>query len=489
MALTLALVIGWQAPAGAAPAGPATPTALSATNGMTSISLTWRQPATGARPVSFRVYEVDAGAGSGVVVARNTTTYATIANLGFGSTHTYRVTAVDAAGRESAPSAPVTRQAFVGGVPPCGGIAPSSLTVTALTASAVSLAWSNEVPQHEVGGPVVVLRDGEPVIQTTLDSARIGGLAPGTAYGFQVARRDCHGQTHPSQAVTVTTPDGPSARPAAPTGLAAGTRTTTTIALTWTAVPLAAAYRVYEGGVRVATTSTPGVVLRGLWRDTGHQYTVAAVDAAGSESAQSAPTHASTQPCPESAVPAPTALTAVALSASSVRLSWTQVFPASSFTVYRLGAGAPQPIATTRVPSTMVTGLPSATTARFAVAADATACGPSGMSAPATVTTAAGPAARPAAPTGLSVVSQAPNFDFTGTVTLGWVQPPGGASPVAYRLYEGASLFATTSTTGVTLRLPGGPTHQVTAVAVDAAGNESAPSAPVVFTVPFFPPP
>ena len=106
--------VALAAPAAGAHAAPAptSPVQLAATNGSSSISLTWSQPSGGSRAVAFRVYE------GGVVVARNTTTYASIRGLGFSSTHTYTVTAVDADGHESPPSAPVTRQVWVGGAAP-----------------------------------------------------------------------------------------------------------------------------------------------------------------------------------------------------------------------------------------------------------------------------------------------------------------------------------------------------------------------------------
>ncbi|HEU5108017.1 MAG TPA: hypothetical protein VFT95_05620, partial [Micromonosporaceae bacterium] len=226
--LAVIAVLLLSAPAPPPPV-PAAPVALTATNGASSISLTWAQPATGTRPVSFRVYE------GTTVVARNTTTGVTVVDLAFGSTHTYRVTAVDARGRESAPSAPVTRSAMLSGVPPCGMVAPTGLAVTAVTATAVSLSWSTEIPQFEQPGPLVVLRDGVEVRETSLGSARIGGLTPATAYAFQVARRDCHGMLHPGQPVTVTTAAGAPARVGTPSAPVVGARTATSIALSWTA--------------------------------------------------------------------------------------------------------------------------------------------------------------------------------------------------------------------------------------------------------------
>ena len=292
--LIACLVVGGLAsPAWADPSGPATPTGLNATNSVSSITLSWTQPATGDRATHFRVYE------AGTVVARNTTTRATVRNLAFGSSHTYQVTAVDSAGRESVPSAPVTRSAFTGGPVACGITVPSGFTATEVTASSVSLSWSNAIPFFDMPGTIVVLENSAVILQTTLSSARIGGLAPSSTHTYQVARRDCSGGLHASPPITVTTAPGGPQRPAPPTGMAVGARTNTSIALSWTAQPSAdpaVAYAVYEGASAVTITPSTSTVLNGLLRDTAHEYRVAAVDAAGNESALSAP--AQPRPCP-----------------------------------------------------------------------------------------------------------------------------------------------------------------------------------------------
>jgi fibronectin type 3 domain-containing protein len=481
----VALVAGGiAAPARADQPVPTSPTNLTATNDSASITLTWNQPTTAARPMSFRVYEGSA------IVARNTTTHVMVRNLGFGSTHTYSITAVGGDGRESVPSAPVTRRVLTGGAFACGLTVPSGFAVTDVTASAVSLSWSNAIPFYDRQGTLVVLENSAVILTTTLDSARIAGLAPASTHTFQVARRDCQGQLHASAPLTVTTAQGGSARPAAPTALTVGTRGASSIALSWTGqvgIDPAVGYAVYEGANRIATTSSTARVLTGLWRDTTHEYTVAALDSAGNESAHSLPVQTATLPCAGS-VPAPMGLTATATAPSSVSLSWVQITEATSFTVYAIAAdGQPTgPVITTATTSAMVTGLPSSTVVRYAVVAG-TGCGQSPLSTPAVATTLAGPNARPTPPTGLQVVSRTPNPDFTGTVTLAWTQPTGDDSPVSFRLYEGSSVFSAGAAAGVTLRLPGGPTHSVTVVAVDAAGNESPQSPPVVFTVPFIP--
>jgi hypothetical protein len=136
----------------------------------------------------------------------------------------------------------------------------------------------------------------------------------------------------------------------------------------------------------------------------------------------------------------------------------------------------------------MVTGLPSATTFRFSVASQPGGCGTSAQSQTVTVTTPSGPAARPVAPTGLTVTGNMPSGNVTN-VTLSWSQPASADPPVGYRLYEGATVLGTSQGTTTTLQLPSGPQHVVSVVAVDAAGNESAASAPVTFTAMYIPPP
>ncbi|WP_329582074.1 carbohydrate binding domain-containing protein [Kitasatospora sp. NBC_01250] len=111
-------------PGGGPAQSPATPTglAVSATT-PASIALTWSEPATGSAAVSYRVYEGSA------VVATSSTTAATVTGLAAGSSHSYTVTALDAAGHESAPSAPVTASTPSGGGPVGSSWHPSYLAI------------------------------------------------------------------------------------------------------------------------------------------------------------------------------------------------------------------------------------------------------------------------------------------------------------------------------------------------------------------------
>ncbi|MCX4747623.1 carbohydrate binding domain-containing protein [Kitasatospora sp. NBC_01287] len=97
-------------PGGGPAQGPATPTGLAVSaSTASSISLAWTEPGTGSAATSYQVRE------GSTVVATSTATAATVTGLAAGTSHTYTVTALDAAGHASAASAPVTASTRSGG--------------------------------------------------------------------------------------------------------------------------------------------------------------------------------------------------------------------------------------------------------------------------------------------------------------------------------------------------------------------------------------
>ncbi|MFC9121475.1 chitinase [Streptomyces sp. NPDC057067] len=93
--------------------------------------------------------------------------------------------------------------------------------------------------------------------------------------------------------VEVTGPDGgggtdpgPSI-PGAPAGLAVGTTTSSSVALTWNAVSGATGYTVYRDGTKATTSTGTSATVTGLAADTAYQFSVSATNAAG-ESVKSA---------------------------------------------------------------------------------------------------------------------------------------------------------------------------------------------------------
>ncbi|UXY30262.1 chitinase [Streptomyces sp. HUAS TT20] len=85
----------------------------------------------------------------------------------------------------------------------------------------------------------------------------------------------------------------PGQPPAAPTGLKVGTVTSSSVALSWTAVTGATGYTVYRDGVKDRTVSGTSATVSGLTPSTAYGFQVAAVNDAG-ESAKSATVTATT---------------------------------------------------------------------------------------------------------------------------------------------------------------------------------------------------
>ncbi|WP_086827371.1 chitinase [Streptomyces sp. NRRL B-24572] len=94
--------------------------------------------------------------------------------------------------------------------------------------------------------------------------------------------------------------------PATPAGLAAGTVTSSSVALSWGAVSGATAYKVYRDGANPQTVTGTSTTITGLTADTAYQFQVSATNSAG-ESAKSAAVSArtakATDPGPGPAVP------------------------------------------------------------------------------------------------------------------------------------------------------------------------------------------
>ncbi|MFF8379177.1 chitinase [Streptomyces sp. NPDC015661] len=81
--------------------------------------------------------------------------------------------------------------------------------------------------------------------------------------------------------------------PTAPTGLTAGSPTSTSVPLSWTAVSGATSYHVYQGTTRIQTVTTPSATVSGLTASTPYTFQVTAVNSAG-ESPKSAAVTATT---------------------------------------------------------------------------------------------------------------------------------------------------------------------------------------------------
>jgi chitodextrinase len=244
----------------------------------------------------YLVYNADTGS----IIATTTTTSFTHSGLVPGTTHNYRVSAFDVVPNHSPWTDPPVS---VTTLPP-DTIAPS--TPTELLASAVSslqinLSWTASTDNVKVTH-YIVRRNGVQVATPATTSFADTGLSAATTYGYTVAARDAAGNISPnSTSVSVTIAD--TTPPSTPTGLSATAAGSTGANLSWSASTdnvAVTGYIVRRNGVQVATPATTSYADTGLSAVTTYSYTVAARDAAGNISPNSASVSVTTPPLPPS---------------------------------------------------------------------------------------------------------------------------------------------------------------------------------------------
>src|SRR5207237_405229 len=196
-------------------------------------------------------------------------------------------------GHASAQSASksATTQAAPDTTPPS---VPTGLTGTAVSATQINLTWNASTDNVAVTSYQVYLNDAM-IANTAVTSFQHTGLTAGTTYNYRVSAADAvpnySGWT--ATPVSATTPAAPdTTAPSTPTGLLASATSSSQINLSWSASTdnvAVTGYKVFRNGVQIATTSALSYVNTGLSPATTYSFTVAAFDAAGNSSAQSAP--------------------------------------------------------------------------------------------------------------------------------------------------------------------------------------------------------
>jgi chitodextrinase len=148
----------------------------------------------------------------------------------------------------------------------------------------------------------IVRRNGVQVATPATTSFADTGLSAATTYSYTVAARDAAGNISPnSTSVSVTIAD--TTPPSTPTGLSATAAGSTGANLSWSASTdnvAVTGYIVRRNGVQVATPATTSYADTGLSAVTTYSYTVAARDAAGNISPNSASVSVTTPPLPPS---------------------------------------------------------------------------------------------------------------------------------------------------------------------------------------------
>ncbi|HZH21977.1 MAG TPA: fibronectin type III domain-containing protein, partial [Geodermatophilus sp.] len=379
-------------------------------------------------------------------------------------TYSYALVAVDTHGNRSAPSAAVA-------VTPTDLTAPAAPTgLTAVRGDGqVTLSWAANTEPDLAG--YVVLRDGAELATVPGTSYVDSGPAADGTHAYAVVAVDTHGNRSGATAAVVETP-GDRTAPEAPTGLTASAGDGR-VTLTWSANPEPdlAGYLVLRDGAVVATVPTPAYTDTGLVNDRRYGYQVVAVDTSANASDPSPAVSAT--PTDRTAPAVPTGFTADG-GDGQVALSWT-ASPEADVDEYVLTRDGVQ-IATTTGTAYTDTAVVNGTSYTYELVAVDVRGNPSD---PATASATPTDRTPPAAPTGVTATPE----DQQAVVT--WTAAP-EADVVEHRvLAEDGSTAATVAAPDSSATVSGltnGTAYRFTVVAVDAAGNVSAPSAVVPVT-------
>jgi fibronectin type 3 domain-containing protein len=272
----------------------------------------------------------------------------------------------------------------------------------------------------------------------------------------------------------------------APDTVTATPVTDTQISVSWSAVPGAVKYFVFQstaggpfnflGTVLAPSTS---LLATGLTPDTTYAYQIVTVDAGGAESPPSAPVSATTFAIDPRI---PSNITATPVSPVEIDLTWSAVPSAAKYFVFESQAGGPFNFrATVVAPGTsfQATGLTPSTMYCYQLASGLTDGTTTGMSAPVCATTQA--TAQP--PGGLLATALSDTRIF-----VQWQPASGAVKYLVYQAVDGAMTFAqvgsvtAAATAFLAINLTASTQYCYRVTSLDKFGTESAPSSAVCDT-------
>ena len=386
------------------PAAPSAPSGLSAsTTSSSAIALAWADTATNED--SFAIERsADGVTFAPIATAPANATAYTDTGLSAATAYTYRVRAHNTGG-DSAYSNTAAATTL-----PAAPSAPSGLSASATSSSAIALAWADTATNED---SFAIERSADGVTFAPIATAPANatgytdtGLSAATTYTYRVRAHNTGGDSAYSNTAAATTlPTAPSA----PSGLSASAASSSSIVLSWSDTATNEdSFAIERSGdgvtfapIATAPANATGYTDSGLSAATTYTYRVRAHNLGG-DSAYTNAAAATTRPTPPSA---PSGLTASAASISSIVLSWADTATnEDSFAIERSTDGVTFAlIATAPANATGYTntGLSAATTYTYRVRAHNVG-GDSAYSNAAAATTLPNP---PAAPSGLSAAA------------------------------------------------------------------------------------
>jgi chitodextrinase len=351
---------------------------------------------------------------------------------------------------------------------------PGPVAGAPLSTAQIRLAWGRSTDNVVVVG-YRIFRNGMQIAQVSTTTYTDSGLQPGTTYSYAVAAVDNSGNVSArSAAANIATTPRDTQAPSVPTGLSA-LAGRDVVYLSWTPSSdnvAVATYQVFRNNVKIAVSSVPGYQDTTVKGSTTYTYKVLAADANGNLSGFSEPKTVTTPDTVAPTVPGTPA--GEALSTTQIKLSWpaaTDNVKIAGYRIFRNGSLVGNSLLTQYVNS----GLTPSTTYSYTVVAVDTMGNESAPSAACSVTTQGSDTQAPSTPT----IQSATPLSAT-QIVLRWTASSDNKGVAGYYIYrDGTKVGAAAGTAWMNSALTPATTYSYTVVAVDAAGNTSAPSAPV----------
>jgi titin len=353
------------------------------------------------------------------------------AGLSASTAYYYKVKAINTA-VESGFSAAIAATTQAPPVP----AAPTGVTATTLSSTSIQISWtaSNGATAYAIFRSPVADSVYEQIATQAASPYIDVGLTANSLYYYKVTAINSTGASGYSAEVNATTDAPPAQAPDVPTGVSATSTSSTSIALSWTAVNGATAYIVYRsassGGSyeQIGTPSSNSFTDVGLAASTPYYYKVSAANAI-SESDYSSEATATTQAPPLVAPAIPTGVGAIAKSSTSIEISWTAANGATSYQVFRsaTSGGTYDPVGTQAASPYTDVGLTPSTPYYYKVKA-VNSVGASDFSSEAAATTQAPPAQAPGIPTGVGATAIS-----STSINVSWIAVSGATSYIVFR--------------------------------------------------------
>ncbi|MDB5170385.1 MAG: Ricin-type beta-trefoil lectin domain-like, partial [Candidatus Saccharibacteria bacterium] len=455
----------WASFAGAAPdiSAPSVPANLLVTgSSATAIDISWNASTDDVGVTGYHVYR-----NTSLIASPATPSY-TDSGLTPNTNYTYTVSAFDAVDNTSSQSAPLPTSTLADTSAPS---TPTNVRQTGSTISSISIAWNASSDNVSVAG-YEIYRNGSLVRTQAGTTYTDTGLAVYSTYTYTISAYDgtnnFSGLSTPFYAGSAqdVTP------PSVPDNVHKASSTVSSITLAWnnsTDDAGVTGYRVYRNGSLIASPAGASYTDTGLTVSSSYTYTVSAYDNATNASAESAPyTTASSDDTTAPSVPNNVHTTSVL--DTSISLAWNTSTDDVAVTGYKIYRNSSL-VGTTSSTAFTDTGLLPVTDYAYTVhsydAANNTSAASTSLD-----TQTAYDTTNPSVPANLVASARTDT-----SITLGWDLSTDNVAVTGYDVYRGATLIATTASTGYTdsgLGVDTAYTYKVRAH--DASGNNSAQS-------------